>query len=340
MTEALDLHLERAVAAWRALLDTCADRDGDLLRLREAPRRERTASVWPLSQAIAAGADLVAIGHDAADDLGGLIRSLRPYARRDGGWAPTPGARRRYFDDNAWIGLNSVRLHAITRSRRHLDRATRALAFVMRGEDPDGGVRWAEGRRSRNTCATAPGALLALRIHERTDDAVALDFATRALGWLDATLRRPDRLYADRIDGERVERTVWSYNQGSTAAAHVWRYRATGDASSRDLAKATAAATVAWLARDDRLWHQPPVFNAIAFRGLLAVHDVMPIAELPDLVDGYLDRLWREARDAETGLFTRRGIGSYDGRPAIDQAGVVQLFAVRAAGPGAWFDLA
>ena len=212
--------------------------------------------------------------------------------------------------------------------------------FVERGEDAEGGVRWAEGRRSRNTCATAPGALLALRIHDRTDDEVALGFATRTLDWLDATLRRPDRLYADRIDGERVERTVWSYNQGSAAAAHVWRHRVAGDQGSRDIAKATAAATVAWFGRDDRLWHQPPVFNAIAFRGLLAVHDVTPIAGLLDLVDGYLDRAWREARDPESGLFTRRGIGSYDGRPAIDQAGIAQLFAVRAAGPGAWFDLA
>ena len=340
MAEVPDRSRERAAEAWRALLSTCTERDGDLLRLREAPRRERPASVWPLSQAIAAGVDLVASGQDVAEDLGGLIRSLRAYARRDGGWAPTPRAYRRYFDDNAWIGLASIRLYGVTRTRRHLDRAARALAFVMRGEDPEGGIRWAEGRRSRNTCATAPGALLALRLHDRTDDEVTLDFATRALGWLDATLRRPDRLYADRIDGERVERTVWSYNQGSTAAAHAWRYRATGDASARDVARATAAATVAWLARDDRLWHQPPVFNAIAFRGLLAVHDVTPVAGLTDLIDGYLDRAWLEARDPETGLFTRRGIGSYDGRPAIDQAGLAQLYAVRAAGSGAWFGLA
>jgi Glycosyl hydrolase family 76 len=340
MTEDADPFLERATEAWRALLATCTHRDGDVLGLREAPRRERPAPVWPLSQAIAAGGDLLAAGVEVGDDLDGLIRSLRPYARRDGGWAPTPRAHRRYFDDNAWIGLASVRLHGVTRVRRDLDRASRALGFVMRGEDPAGGVRWAEGRRSRNTCATAPGALLALRMHGRTGDGQALDFATRSLGWLDATLRRPDRLYADRIDGDRVERTVWSYNQGSTAAAHIWRHRAIGDRGSRDAARAIAAATVTWLARDDRLWHQPPVFNAIAFRGLLAVHDVTPVPGLLDMVDAYLDRAWREARDPDTGLFTRRGIGSYDGRPAIDQAGLAQLFAVRASGPGAWFEQA
>ncbi len=310
MTDAPEVLLERAEGAWRALLATCTDRDGDVLRLREAPRRERAASVWPLSQAIAAGVDLVAAGLDVGEDLDGLLRSLRAYAKRDGGWAPTPRADRRYFDDNAWIGLASSRLHGVTGARRDLDRSKRALGFVMRGEDPDGGVRWAEGRRSRNTCSTAPGALLALRIHERGDDPEALDFATRSLGWLDATLRRPDRLYADRIDGARLERTVWSYNQGSAAAAHAWRHRATGDLVSRDLARATATATVGWLGRDDRLWHQPPIFNAIAFRGLLAVHDRTPIRGLIELLDGYLDRAWLEARDPDTGLYTRRGIGS------------------------------
>ena len=34
--------------------------------------------------------------------------------------------------------------------------------------------------------------------------------------------------------------------------------------------------------------------------------------------------------DPATGLFTAGGIGSYDGTPAIDHAGLVQLFALRA----------
>ncbi len=324
---------ERALEAWQALLATCTHRDGDLLRLREAPGRRGPASAWPLSQAIAAGVDLARAGHEVGDDLRGLIRSLRPYARRDGGWAPMPRARRRFYDDNAWLGLAFALHHDATGDARQLERALRALRFVMRGEDPDGGVRWAEGRRSRNTCAAAPAALLALRIHGLTRDLGALDFAERTLGWLDTTLRRPDGLYADRIDGGRVERTIWSYNQGVPAAALAWHHRVTGDQASLEAARDTANAAVGWLARGQRLWHQPPVFNAIAFRGLLAVQDLIPVEGLLGQIDAYLERVWGESRDPTTGLFTRKGIGSYDGRPAIDQAGLVQLFAVRAATP-------
>ena len=120
--------------------------------------------------------------------------------------------------------------------------------------------------------------------------------------------------------------------QGVPAAALAWHHRATGDPASLAAARDTANAAVAWLARGERLWHQPPVFNAIAFRGLLAVHDLVPVEGLLGQIDG--------SRDPATGLFTRKGIGSYDGRPAIDQAGLVQLFAVRAAGSAAWVDRA
>jgi hypothetical protein len=50
--------------------------------------------------------------------------------------------------------------------------------------------------------------------------------------------------------------------------------------------------------------------------------------------DPYLERLSTQARDPDTGWFTRGGVGSYDGRPTIDQAAVVQMFAMRSARSG------
>lgn len=321
---------ERAIAAWGALLRTCASLDGSALIMRESPAGRKPAAVWPLGQAIVAATDLVALGHDRAH-LEGLLMTLRRYRdSEDGGYSPTPGARRRFFDDNAWIGLAFAQLHLQTADERFFRAARRALGFVRRGEDPKGGVRWAEGRRSIHTCATAPAAQLALRIHEHTGAAGPLTFAVRCLDWLDVVLRRPDGLYADRIDRRgRVTPAVWSYNQGTAVGAHRLRWLATGERESLERAVGTASAALVHLSDHDRLWRQPPVFNAIGLRNLMALGDDAP-GGLDQTIDAYLDRAWNRARDARTGLFTDGGIGSYDGGPAIDQAGLVQLFALRA----------
>jgi hypothetical protein len=63
----------------------------------------------------------------------------------------------------------------------------------------------------------------------------------------------------------------------------------------------------------------------VLFRVLLE----RPSGRAVTTLDAYLERLLDEARDP-SGWFVAGGIGSYDGRPTIDQAAVVQLFALRA----------
>ncbi len=327
-----DPFARRAHRAWEALLRTCSTSDDGAIVLREGPSRRKPAAVWPLGQALAAAADLWAIDGDRGDTEG-LLLTLRRYRDPDDhGFSPTPGARRRYYDDNAWIGLVYAQLHLQTGEERFLRQARRTLGFVRRGEDPAGGVRWVEKRRSRNTCATAPAAQLALRVHLITGDPHQLAFAERSMDWLDANLRRPDGLYADRIDGRgHVEPAVWSYNQGSAAGAHLLRWIATEDTDFAERGHYTAAAALRFLRSHDRLWRQPPVFNAVCFRNLLALDaSGAPVDGLFPMLDDYLERAWSTARDPASGLFTQGGIGSYDGEPAIDQAGLVQLFALRA----------
>jgi hypothetical protein len=69
-----------------------------------------------------------------------------------------------------------------------------------------------------------------------------------------------------------------------------------------------------------------------AYRALLGSGS--PTAEVDAIWDPYLERLSTQARDPDTGWFTRGGVGSYDGRPTIDQAAVVQMFAMRSARSG------
>ena len=116
-------------------------------------------------------------------------------------------------------------------------------------------------------------------------------------------------------------RSAWSYNQGAAIAA--WRRLGCSDR-----AEALADAALAWF-RDDRLWHEPPAFSAVLFRVLLE----RPTRPVMTALDAYLERLVDEARGA-SGWFTDGGVGSYDGRPTIDQAAVVQLLALRAQSRG------
>jgi glycosyl hydrolase family 76 len=293
-----------ALDAWIALERTSFRRT----RLRHRPRvtdgrgERAQVALWGLVHVLWAALDLRSAGDQIdVDELASMIDAYR----RRGGFAAKPPTYRRYFDDNAWLGLVALGLD---------DRARAAsiLGFVRTGEHPDGGIRWVEGGASRNTCSTASAAWLAASLG-RTD------LAARWMGWLDATLRSPDGRYADRIDGERIDPTVWSYNQGASVAA----LHALG--RDRD-AVATARASLA-VFDGERLWREPPPFVAIWFRALRGVPAVAE--QTHDVLRRYVERLLAEARDPATGLFTRGGLGSYDGTTTIDQAAIVQLLTMQ-----------
>ena len=93
------------------------------------------------------------------------------------------------------------------------------------------------------------------------------------------------------------------------------------------MARETASAAIAYFTGDDRLWQQPPAFNAIFLRNLLLFDEVARFPDAVVLLDAYLDRAWRDARDPATGWLTNGGIGRYDRGGSIDQAAFVQLYA-------------
>ncbi len=308
-----DAWLGAALDAWDALRrDATRPRDGEL-EIMEGPGHG-PATLWPLTHVLWAAAEVVAIG--GAVDVDAFRPALRRL-RRDDAYAATPGGRR-FFDDNAWLGLASLRLLEVTGDDRHRRRAARTATFVRQGEATGGGVRWAERSPSRNACSTAASAWLVLAHPGAPDDR---GFAERSMAWLERTLRRSDGLIADRVVRGTVVRSAWSYNQGAAIAA--WRRLGRSD-----LAEPLADAALARF-RDDRLWHEPPAFSAVLFRVLLE----RPSRPVTTALDAYLERLVDEARDA-AGWFTEGGVGSYDGRPTIDQAAVVQLLALRAQGRG------
>jgi glycosyl hydrolase family 76 len=300
---------------WRKLaLDAWATLARDTVRTRW--RRTRVldgpggepAAAWPLAHVLWAAAEVAALGGDppieSFDEALGTLRSGEGYVAvpRD----------KRYFDDNAWLGLAFERLGIVLSDAGWRERARGLARFVAGGEDPDGGVRWVEGSTSRNTCSTASAAWLVVE----TGGVSARSAAGRWLDWLDATLRRPDGLYADRVDHGVVHDDVWTYNQGAVLA------------TARLLGRPTAPLRSAILEHwsPDDLWREPPAFAAIAYRALLGDPDP---SEALERWDPYLERLQRDARRSN-GWYTGGGVGRYDERPTLDQAAVVQLFALRA----------
>jgi hypothetical protein len=258
-----------------------------------------------------AAAEVLALG--GKPSIEDLERSLRPY-RSGEAFAATPRGRR-FFDDNAWLGLAMLRLGVVTADPGWRGRAEALAAFVAQGEAPEGGVRWAEGSRARNTCSTASAAWLLLAV----DAPHAGTTADRWMAWLDTTLRRSDGLYGDGIEDGIVEQRVWTYNQGASLATLALL--------GRETAPLRAAILSRWSA--DLLWTEPPAFSAIAYRALLAYGDGAD--DVLDVWDPYLERLISDARDPGTGWYTNGGVGTYDGHPTIDQAAIVQMLALRSA---------
>ena len=228
--------------AWAALERTSFSKRRGVL---ESAGKRKRASLWTLVHVLWAIGDLRRLGASEAGTIE-IVNMVDRYRWRDG-FAAAPGTRRRFFDDDAWLGLVALDLD---------DRAlaAEALAFVRTGEDPAGGVRWVEDAASRNTCSTASAAWLALELGDRA-------FAERAMDWLDATLRTDEGLYQDRLEEGRIDPTVWSYNQGAAVAA-------LGLLGRSDAATTTATASLR-LFTGERLWREPPPFLAIWFRALL-----------------------------------------------------------------------
>jgi len=299
---------ELALEAWATLVRDTVHARRRQTRVLDGPGG-RPAAAWPLAHVLWAAAEIHALGGDPPlDALDGALRALRSGE----GYVAVPRDKR-YFDDNAWLGLAFLRLSGVLVNAAWRERARGLARFVATGEDADGGVRWVEGSSSRNTCSTASAAWLV----QEAGEPDARSTAGRWLDWLDATLRRPDGLYGDRVDGAVVYDEAWTYNQGAVLVATRLLGRPTGPLREAILDR--------WGLEE--LWREPPAFAAIAYRALLSEPDP---SDAVDRWDPYLERLRAAARQPN-GWYTGGGVGRYDERPTIDQAAVVQLFAMRAA---------
>ncbi|MDI3340937.1 MAG: glycoside hydrolase family 76 protein [Sphaerobacter sp.] len=346
MTHDAATALDRAVACYAAMQRHFYDRRRQLYREAEGGPGG-FSFVWPFSQALAATVDLVALPavreryrSDLAARIDGVERywneQSRPPAYDSGVRDWRGGGGDQFSDDNEWIGLALLRAYQLSWDATALQRAWDVFAFVRSGWDDDpshpmpGGLYWTRATWTcdRNTVSTAPGALLALRLYERSGEEPYLAWARRMYDWVYGTLRSPAGLYWDHIDlAGQIERTYWSYNQGTMIGAGVLLYRATGGTRYLEDAQRTAQAALAYYGADEHLDAQRPAFNAIFLENLLLLDAAAPEPAYRELLWAYAERTWATRRDPATGL-----IALDPGRPPelLHQAGMVRLFALLA----------
>ncbi len=311
------------------------------------PGQNPYAYHWPFSQATAATLDLRGIaasyqpavadpqvdaGHywDATATPPGYDSYVRP---------PDGQGGDKYYDDNAWTGLNLVRAYRLGdgTDAAALARAREVFAFAVSGWDAalpcaPGGVRWTQGTfsRDRNTVSTAPNAILALRLYQIgaqqgwPDADGYLRWAVRMYNWVDTNLRDPvDGLYWDHVGVDdaaggavcTIERTKWSYNQGTMIGAGVLLAQVLNDPAYLRSAERTARAALAHYAATARgYFSQDPAFNAIYFRNLLLLAaatsdpalkgDATQPGAIRAALAGYADAVWEDQRiHQRTNLF-------------------------------------
>src|SRR4029079_13090426 len=119
---------ERALDAWTALERDAIRRSRSKLEVLDGPRGRR-ASLWPLAHVCWAAAEVRHLG--GRPPIGELLAHI---GRDPAGAAYAATARgRRYFDDNAWLGLAMLRLGAVTADPAWRGRARELAGVVTQG---------------------------------------------------------------------------------------------------------------------------------------------------------------------------------------------------------------
>jgi hypothetical protein len=260
----------------------------------------------------------------------------------DGTVAPPAGpGGPKYYDDNDWIGIELVRLYKLTHKPPILGAAIGIMAFEMAGwsSDPElacpGGIPFVNTATNtdRNTVTTAPAAELAADLYRATGNQEYLQFAEKAYGWVRRCLLQPNGLYADHIGPKgAVEKTYWSYNQGTMIGAGALLYQATGNSEYLYEARLTAKAALAYFG-PQRLGEEIPFFPAVYFRNLLYLDSITHDPPGKRIAQAYVDYAWGALR-LPNNIFVA---GSPASAQLLVQSAIVQIYGLLASPPSTYF---
>ncbi|MCL6563545.1 MAG: glycoside hydrolase family 76 protein [Firmicutes bacterium] len=245
-------------------------------------------SLWSYSWAVAAVEDVAQLPEGAPFRrlLPTLLAGFDAYwdgAANPPAYAPYPhpsATTVKFFDDNAWTGLDLVTAYRLTHNPRYLHQAEAVFRYEQSGWDPQGGgIFWNDQRRMRNTPANAPTAQLAAELYAETHRAAYLQWAIRIQRWETQHLVNPrtGAVYDHISATGHLGRRTLSYNQGSVIGADVALYQVTHHPTYLHQAEKTA-----------RFASQNLAFStarplSVAFAGVLAdnLHQLWKVTHAP-----------------------------------------------------------
>lgn len=346
----------RARAAYSALDRYLGTTDGSGLYREQYPAEAGDnpySYEWPYSQVHIAALDLTVANPPSERAYAARAKAQERYWNATGGTTGLPGydsypvapygaGGDMFYDDNEWVGLAKIQRYLQTGDAAALKRAKEIFTLVESGWDTDtshaapGGVFWTQATWSndRNTVSNMPGAQLGLRLYQITGKRHYLDSALRFYHWTNTYLQSPSGLYWDHLDLDgTLEKTIWSYNQGVPVGVNVLLYQVTHDRTYLRRAQRIADAAYTYYVTQGRLHSQPIFFNSIYFKNLLLLESVTGSRKHRQAMSRYADQVWATNRDPATGLVHFNADG---GTEAIQQAALVQIYAVLAWPPARW----
>jgi len=268
------------------------------------------------------------------DEIGCYWQTEGPVAGFD--VLPMPKSKDRYYDDNEWMVLALVNSSDILKSKKALEMAKNAFAYVMSGKDSKlgGGIYWRESdKASKNTCSNGPAAAAAIALFEKTGDRALLETAQELYAWTKDHLRDPtDGLYWDNVAlNGRVQKWKFSYNTGLMlrSAALLYKYTKRDDYSV-DAREMQASSLKHWTDADGSFTDDVKFMHLLTENWLLADKLIPGIQDPKPTLEAGLRHMHDLSRDP-LGHFGNKcndvpKKGNYSPFKLIDQAAAAQMF--------------
>ncbi len=295
-------------------------------------------AMWGYSWALDALEQMAALpgGSQYLPRVKTLVRNLSLYWDTKApvpGYAPMPnpgGGANKFYDDNAWAGLDLVYAYRLTGNAADLGQAEAVFRYEETGWDTQGGgIYWNDQHQGRNTAANAPTSELASYLYIETHQATYLQWAEKIYNWEVQTLVNPitGEVY-DGVSGS-LAHAFFTYNQGDVIGAATLLYTITHNQSYLNQAKKTFGYLASQGVQSNGVLVPQAEFNGVLSDNLVLLYKADADPAIINLLDTNAKAAWNDARNPKTGMIAANwnGPAPTAALQLLDETGAVRMFA-------------